>query len=347
MKMDMFPKLKVIKENIIFLMIIITVVFTGCGSSKGENNIADAPSQTPDIVFTNIHEKEVGGDYEAPVQNQEDSISGEGSKDEAQELTLGDDGSMEIYSGGDSILLSDDMLVGQVVLEDILQGNPFLYDRFKTDSFVFEWINSSDEDSFFQADGVLIISREDDAKNPQVIHVKAPYGTPVSLENKFEYLDVNFDSVPDLLICTGHHGNQGAITYCCFLRTDTGFVEAPTFTNIPNPSIDTENQLILGQWRNWAASHSWAEYKYQDNSYVLYRELCEELQIPEEGREAGEDIWVWTVNGVEIGRSDQLSESEKEDLLYNENSEWRIADDRWRAIYNNGLMRDYSIYSDP
>lgn len=99
-------------------MIIITVVFTGCGSSKGENNIADAPSQTPDMVFTNIHEKEVGGDYEAPVQNQEDSISGEGSKDEAQELTLEDDGSMEIYSGGDSILLSDDMLVGQVVLED-------------------------------------------------------------------------------------------------------------------------------------------------------------------------------------------------------------------------------------
>ena len=318
-------------------------VLSGCGAE--ENNLAgDSNAATVD----ENSKKEAGGD-ETLVQNQEDTVSDADPKDEAQELSPEDNGLMEIYSGGDHISLSDDMIVGQVTLEEILRGKPILYDRFKTDGFVFEWIllDDEDDDTIFSVDGVLIISKEDNMENTQVIPVQVLYGSPVSLESKFEYMDVNFDDVPDLLICCGHHGNQCLIAYCCFLQTDTGFVEAPTFTEIRNPSVDTENQLILSQWRNWAASHSWAEYKYQDNAYVLYRELCEELEIPEEGQDADEHIWVWTVNGVEIGRSDALSESEIEDLLYNENSEWRIADDRWRTIYNNGLMSDYSIYSEP
>ena len=318
-----------LKFKYVFLvMIILTVIFTGCGSSKGENNTAgtvDSPSQTSDVVSINIP----------------DAISNTISKeeDEEPELTLGDNGSMEIYSGRDIISLSDDMIVGQVTVEDILQGNPILYDRFKTDGFVFEWIVSDYEDeNDFLEDGVLLISKEDDAGNTQVIHVQAEgaYDFPVPLEKKFEYMDVSFDNVPDLLICTGHHGNQGLITYYCFLQTDDGFAEAPTFTEIPNPSVDTENKLILSTWRNSGASHSWAEYKYEDNAYVLYRELCEELARYEKGQDAYKDIWVWTVNGEEIGRSDKLSEAEIDDLLYNENSEWGIAGDRW--------TNDYSIY---
>ena len=63
--------------------------------------------------------------------------------------------------------------------------------------------------------------------------------------------------------------------------------------------------------------------------------------------EQGVDIWIWTVNGEEIGRSDVLSMEEIEDLLYNENSEWGIFGDRWRTLYNAGLAADYSIYSEP
>ncbi|MFG6357503.1 MAG: hypothetical protein K1W26_11890 [Acetatifactor sp.] len=37
------------------------------------------------------------------------------------------------------------------------------------------------------------------------------------------------------------------------------------------------------------------------------------------------DIWVWTVEGEVIGRSDELSREEIDDLIYNENSEWEIA----------------------
>ena len=348
----MFSRLK----DISFIMIIVSLMLIGCGSSEAENNTAgtvDYLLQTPDMDFIHIPEIEADGGYEVPLLDQEeDTISDDGSKYQELEPTLGDNGSMEIYAARETISLSDDMIVGQVALEDILEGKPILYDRVIIDGFVVEWILSDyeDEKSTLIEEGVLVISKENDAENTQVIRVQGRgggWGPPAGLANKFEYMDVNFDDVPDLLICTGHHGNQGAFTYYCFLQTDTGFVEAPTFTDIVNPSVDTENQLILSQWRNWAASHSWAEYKYQDNSYVLYRELCEEAEIPEKGQEANEDIWVWTVNGEEIGRSDKLSESEIEDLLYNENSEWRISDDRWRTIYNNGLTADFSIYNEP
>lgn len=100
-------------------------------------------------------------------------------------------------------------------------------------------------------------------------------------------------------------------------------MEAPTFSDIPNPSIDAENQLILSQWRNSAASHSWAEYKYEDNIFVLSRELREELLVVSD-----EEIWIWTVNGEEVGRSNELSKAEIENLLYNDNSEWNLSHNR-------------------
>lgn len=332
--------------------ILFTVLLTACGMKSEDTRSNTDTKDEIDISDTVSDDKEQELKSESvdlmEKSSEEDTLSGSDSQDEIQEPTLGENGSMEIYSGREVISLSDDMIVGQVAVGDILQGNPVLYDRFTADGFVFEWIisNYEDDDNIFLEEGVLIISKEDDSENTQVIYVQAEggYGGPVSLNNKFKYIDVNFDDVPDLLVCTGHHGNQGLITYYCFLQTDIGFVEAPTFTEIPNPSVDTENKLILSQWRNWAASHSWAEYKYQNSAYVLNRELCEEAVGYDED---GNDIWVWTVNGEEIGRSDELSESEIADLIYNENSEWRIADDRWRTIFNNGLTADYSIYNEP
>lgn len=139
----------------------------------------------------------------------------------------------------------------------------------------------------------MVISREGDRADTQIINVMAEEGDGVwvSAKHKFEYVDVNFDGLSDLLICTGHHGAQGLLTYYCFLQTGDGFEEAPSFTEIPNPAVDADNRLILSQWRNSAASHSWAEFGYQDNTYVMYRELREDLDYDI----LDEEVWVWTV----------------------------------------------------
>lgn len=255
-------------------------------------------------------------------------------------------GIIEIYADGDIIAVPDELMIAQVLPKKILKGNPIIYDQFRIDGWVFEWLISDyhAEGEKFSEDGVLVVSRESDMEDSQIIHVEAEGGDGVwiSVESKFEYGDVNFDNIPDLLICTGHHGNQGLLTYYCFLQTEKGFVEAPTFTDIPNPAIDAKNKLILSQWRNSAASHSWAEYKYQDSEYVMHRELCEELE-----HSGDKEVWVWTVNGKEAARSDELSEEEIAEFLYGENSEWKITGDRWRTLYNNGLTTDYSIYAEP
>lgn len=264
----------------------------------------------------------------------EDRIIDDSTSEALQEIPTEDNGVMEIYAGGDMISVSEDIMVARVSPQEILAGNPIVYDRFRIDGLVFEWLISDyyNDGNCFLEDGVLAVSHEGDTEDAQIIHVKAEGGaaTWVSAENKFEYVDVNFDNLPDLLICTGHHGNQGLLTYYCFLQTENGFVESPTFTDIPNPAIDADNRLILSQWRNSAASHSWAEFQCQDNTYVTYRELREEPVW-----DSDKDIFRWVVNDEEIGRSDELSAAEIDDLLYNENSEWGIWQDRWRAIGDN------------
>ena len=262
-----------------------------------------------------------------------------------EDVTITENPTIEIYAGGDAISIPPDQMTASVPLNEILRGTPILYNRFEADNKIFEWLISdyTNMDNYFVEDAVLLISSQEET---QILHAEAEggYGHWVSAEKKFLFTDVNFDGLSDLLICSGHHGAQGAVSYYCFLQTNEGFHEAPSFTDIPNPAIDTKNKLILSQWRNSASSHSWAEYAYENNCYVLKRELREQAAAETEDEQT---VWIWTVNDVEIGRSSQLSDEEIENLLYNENSEWQIASDRWRTLYNDGLTVDYSIYSEP
>lgn len=320
------------KSLVKIVLLMSLFLLTGCEKNHEEKN---SPSS--------IEIQEDCESYEVSLE--EEKRTDMPTSESLQEDLAEEDGVVEIYAGGDVINISEDRMTAQISPQDILTGNPILYNRFQADGWIFEWLISDyDDDNWFLEEGVLVISREGNTEEIQIVSVKAEggYATWVSANNKFEYVDVNFDTVPDLLICTGHHGNQGALTYYCFLQTDTGFVEAPTFSDIPNPSIDAENQLILSQWRNSAASHSWAEYKYEDNIFVLSRELREELLVVSD-----EEIWIWTVNGEEVGRSNELSKAEIENLLYNDNSEWNLSHNRWQILYNNGMMSDYSIYAEP
>ncbi len=228
-------------------------------------------------------------------------------------------------SDNKEIDITSDSLFADVSIEEVLKSEPKVYERYTADGFVFEWLVSDYEnkDNEFLEDAVLIVSKENQSSDVQIIYVEgeAAGGTMVSSEDRFLYEDVNFDQQPDLLVCSGNHGTQGALAYYCFLQTDDGFVEAPEFTNIANPIIDTPNKLILSLWRSSAASHSWAEYEYKDGEFVRKRTLTENVE---------NEVSIWDVDGKVIGRSDQLTEAEIDDLIYNENSDWGIEGDRWK-----------------
>ena len=302
---------------------------------------------TAGVVFgiRGMEKTEQPASKDTTISDNEKMTTQDAGDEELLEIPMEENGILGI-STQDGYVITEDIMVAPVLPGKILEGTPSHYYRYKVEDWVFEWLISDYVgEIFLLEEAVLVISKEDGDYETQIIHAAAEgnAGEPrVEAKHTFKYMDVNFDEVPDLLICTGHHGIQGFVTYYCFLQTDNGFVETPTFTEICNPSIDRENELILSQWRNHAASHSWAKYEYKDGTYSLTEELREDIEIVEDT-----DIWYWTVNDVEIGRSDKLTEEERYELLYGESSEWQIADDKWRTIYNNGLTVDYSIYNEP
>ncbi|MBQ9134709.1 MAG: hypothetical protein IJX66_01290 [Lachnospiraceae bacterium] len=338
----------VTKKILCFGVACCLLALNGCGDAQEQEKevLSDEKQETQflDDETSALFTEEIPMVEQAIV---EESKTEQSTTETEIEIPMEENGLLEVCVW-DGLQISSGIIVAAISPEELLKGEPVIYDRFRTDGWVFEWLISDYEnDNYFLEDGVLVISREEAGEESQVIHLEGEGGggTRVSIQNKFVYADVDFNGLSDLLICTGHHGNQGLLTYYCFLQTDNGFVEAPTFTEISNPAIDTENRLILSQWRNSAASHSWAEFEYRDGEFCMVRELMEDL-LPYDG-ESNEEVWVWTVNGEEIGRSSELTEEEILDLIYNENSEWGIAEDRWRTLYNNGLTADYSIYSEP
>lgn len=226
-----------------------------------------------------------------------------------------------------------DNIVASVSIEELLQGNLTVYERFDTDEYIFEWLISdySNTENIFVEDAVLVISSKNQPNSISIIHVQGEGagGISCSNEERFIYEDVNFDKKEDLLICTGSHGVQGVLTYYSFLQTDEGFIESPEFTCIANPKIDSQNQLILSQWRNSAASHSWAEYEYVDGKFIIKRTLTENVEISNTD-DSDSYIYIWDVDGIVIGRSDQLSDKEIDDLIYNEKSDWGLDGERWQ-----------------
>lgn len=337
----------------IFLCVCCLCVMGGCGNKPEESQVtvsseietAESSEKETEILSAEQEISEVTGQSET-ASLPEETEQQEETEDVVEILDVPEEenGLLELYADGKAISIPPDVLIASVSLEELLKGNLTLYDRFRIDGWVFEWMMSDYDQSM---DEVLVISREGNAEDVQIMHLHGLWGiVEISAEHKFRYIDANFDGMPDLLLCMGIFGNQGLSTYVCLLQTEEGFVEEESFEEIANPAVDAENKVILSQWRNNAVSHSWAEYVYQDGDFILSRELKEDV-ADETDFDSGEYIWVWTVNGEEIARSDELSDEEIEDLIFNENSDWGVSSDRWRTLYNQGLTTDYSIYGEP
>lgn len=163
------------------------------------------------------------------------------------------------------------------------------------------------------------------------------------------YFDADFDGNSDILVLNGGFGAQFASFYTCLLWRDGRFVEDPSFAEIPNPGIDAENRLILGTWRNSAASHSWATYEYRGGEFAMTACLTEEGDMTVDD----EILFIFRDERLTDGQMQILSEINAEEYTYEEiyemyydpKSQWGLFGDRWQTLYNRGAMHDFSIYS--
>ncbi|MBD5550337.1 MAG: hypothetical protein HDQ96_04055 [Lachnospiraceae bacterium] len=148
------------------------------------------------------------------------------------------------------------------------------------------------------------------------VQILKPEGDDPELADFGEYrhdyvtiTDINFDGIKDIMLDTGGFGNQlASYAFAWIWEEESGsYVRSESFGQIINPSVDTEQKLVRSAWRNWAASHSWAIYKYEDEEYTIKSVLTESLlygdQIPEDMQtsENGE-VWEWVEKIYEDGK---------------------------------------------
>lgn len=194
----------------------------------------------------------------------------------------------------------------------------------------------------------IVVMQENDVIT--VLHVeKGEYGDnlPTSSEMVIE-TDVNFDGKHDILICLGHFGSQGFVTYKCFLSTDDGFVHCPGFTEIANPALDNANLVIRSQWRNSSTSHSWGIFKFIKDEFVETERLTEAAIY---NAETGELIWSWSEDVFFEGKwqtkayytENDFDSETIENKLYEPDSYWGLDQSKWNTLFNEGKMFDSSV----
>ena len=146
--------------------------------------------------------------------------------------------------------------------------------------------------------------------------------------------DINFDGVKDIVLEAGSYGTQ-ALTYkygWIWEQTSGRYEFSPAFAGIGNPVIDAEQQLVRSSWRNWAASHSWAIYRYVDGQFVMQGKLTEEplfeedippeLEVPEDA-----EVWRWQEEIMEDGEVAEVInsyaiEAEGEETIYTDSERY-------------------------
>lgn len=161
--------------------------------------------------------------------------------------------------------------------------------------------------------------------------------------------DINFDGDKDIVLSAGHFGNQGLLREFGWIwnRKLGRYESSPAYYEIANPMIDAEHQLVRSSWRNSAASHSWAIYRYADGEFtvqsVLTEDLLSENMVPEE-LEAPEDaeVWRWQEEIYENGEIAEVKNSYAvelagEETVYPEELEhYYAADSYWGSPYYHG-----------
>lgn len=250
--------------------------------------------------------------------------------------------------------LSAYSVLGKEVIDKNITGIPLKFIRLSTEDGCYELVATDQVEGeiFFEQERKVFISGSDGKEMVCHAVLDATNGVGGYAKNRIQLIDVNFDGNRDILIDNGHFGNQGLVTYTCFLNQNGSYERCGSFSDIANPAVDSGNKMILSTWRNWAASHSWAMYRYEENEYILTDCLTESAVTPspEEAESATEDIWEYIIeqriNG-EILEKERFTTKDQEQihaLFYDAQSDWALLSDKWSALYNNGKMADFSIY---
>lgn len=167
-----------------------------------------------------------------------------------------------------------------------------------------------------------------------------PFAGPIpNVDTLVVETDVNFDGKNDILLWQGHFGAQGASYYSCYLAAENDFSPCTDFSYIPNPNLDRTSEIIMGCWRNSAASHGWSLYRFEDGDL---KELAVLTHEPAEIIDSNNYIMGWQeellIDGhlqtCDLLRTDDPDyDARSAQRLFGESSFWHLDSDRWETVY--------------
>lgn len=245
--------------------------------------------------------------------------------------------------------LDEASVLGNEFVRDSLVGNIKEYLRVTDADIVYELFCTDFDNNVNEYDECyetrLFISEQDGDAFRLIECLEVP-GRIANASGGLLLADVDYDGQKDILIKRGHFGNQGLVTYTCFLKRGDEYVLNESFSEIANPSLDQENRMVLSAWRNWSASHSWAMYVFSDGLF------SETDRLTEEPESDNTENWKYTVEkyvGGKVTASEvyftrEYTEEEILDLFFAEEGYWGLKGDKWNTLNNLGSYSGYGIY---
>lgn len=189
------------------IWIICILALTGCGNITSESKVEEKSLNIPQ----NVKDKE--------------SII---CQEEQEESAV--QGGMLINTNG---VVDEEYPDSGIVLQDsfIIQGNQCCFKVLEEeDESEYQYLLEIDDGSGAKYELKSIISADEFVEENRV--------------DRVQFEDVNFDGDSDVLIWIGATGSKGDLRYDCFLKKDADYLYCEGFSDIFNPYVDKEAQVI-------------------------------------------------------------------------------------------------------
>lgn len=152
------------------------------------------------------------------------------------------------------------------------------------DGYTFETSFRKDENG--QCDALILTSKKGEKTQEFVCEFNWPKDKDLLGESgTIEEEDINFDGIPDVVVCLGDFGVGDSYFFYDALvwnNNDNCFEQVEEYSGIANPVIDTEKKMIVSEYTNLEGSTYREEYAWKDGKLTMIDSSSESNDDAEE-----------------------------------------------------------------
>lgn len=152
------------------------------------------------------------------------------------------------------------------------------------DGYTFETSFRKDENG--QCDALILTCKKGEKTQEFVCEFNWPKDKDLLGESgTIEEEDINFDGIPDVVVCLGDFGVGDSYFFYDALvwnNNDNCFEQVEEYSGIANPVIDTEKKMIVSEYTNLEGNTYREEYAWKDGKLTMIDSSSESSDDAEE-----------------------------------------------------------------